>query len=302
MKLERARTHARTRANVIGCYARIEMVRERRLKGYLIRVGIDSYTSRGNIGYCAPVFHDNSFEYIPIPKFEDAPGEILTYGSLEAQNKQYGQFLSDFMHTDRHLFQDRCGILYISAVDENEQPLLAKDICSHFDPEFRTNTFGDARAMAGGRIPSDIDPGDYIFFYSGLARYDPAIYRGERPWHALNRFQIHNKCPFLIGYLKIRRIYDIRTEEDLSRNSSEIGNNAHFKERHIESCIIKGEDESKLLKKAVQLYYWDGKVRKYCPTETGEIIGLHPTRGVRIMKWLNRALCEELLRAVSNDS
>jgi len=261
------------------------------LKGYLIRVGID--TTQRNIGYCAPVFSDNRFEYIPLPAFYN-PTEEPTYGNIKARNKEYGQFLSDFMHTDRHLFLDNDGTPYIFSVDENEHPLLARDIAPHFDPEFVTNTFGDSRMSSGGRIPSDLDPGDYVFFYSGLAKYNPSFYQSERRWHDLRSFQIHNKCAFLIGYLKVRMIFDIKTEEDLTRYRSEIQNNAHFKEGIVDCAIIKG-DESKLLTKAVQLNYWDQMSAKYCPTEIGEKIGLRPTSGMRVLKWLDETVCRGLL-------
>lgn len=105
----------------------------------MIRVGID--TTERNIGYCAPVFADRRFEYIPLPAFYN-PTEEPSYGSIKPRNKEYGQFLSDFMHTDRHSFLDDDGTPYIFSVGENGQPLLAKDIAPHFDPEFVTNTLG----------------------------------------------------------------------------------------------------------------------------------------------------------------
>lgn len=263
----------------------------------MIRVGID--TTRRNIGYCAPVFADGRFEYIPLPAFYN-PTEEPPYGNIKARNKEYGQFLSDLMHTDRHPFLDDDGIPYIFSVDENEQPLLAKDIAPHFDPEFVTNTFGDARTASGGRIPPDLCPGDYVFFYSGLSKYDSGFYQSERRWHDLRSFQIHNKCAFMIGYLKVRRIFDITTEEDLTRYRSEIENNAHFKEGIVDCAIIKG-DESKLLTKAMQLNYWDPKSGKYGPTEIGKKIGLRPTSGMRVLKWLDKTVCMELLEIMSKD-
>jgi len=278
-----------------------EMVWRSELKGYLIRVGID--TTQRNIGYCAPIFSDNRFEYIPLPQFgnPNQTTEELTYGSMKARNNEYGQFLSDFMHTDSHLFLDKDGTPYIFSVDENMQPLPAKDIVPHLDPEFVTKTFGDARTELGGRIPFDLHPEDYIFFYAGLSRYDSSFYHSDRTWGSLARFQVRNKCAFLIGYMKIKRIFDIKTEEDFSRNSSEIQNNAHFKERLVGSSIVKGEDESKLLDKAVQLNYWNPEIKKYSPTDIGKKIGLRDMSGMRIMKWLNETLCRELLEIVDKD-
>lgn len=266
----------------------------------MIRVGIDS--APGNIGYCAPIFPDNCFEYIPIPKFDNAPGEELTYGNIPARNRKYARFLSDLMHTDLHLFCDKNGVPFIFAVDENGQPLVANDLVPHFDPEFETNTFGDKRTTNGGRIPMELYVGDFVFFYAGLAKYDSAICEFERRWHDIRAAQRYNKCAFLIGYLEIEKIFDIRTKEDLSRNSSEIENNAHYKEGFIGSVIIKGKNNSKLLDKAMQLNYWDNEARKYNPTELGKLIGLRPVSGMRIMKWLGKNVCEELLQTASKVS
>jgi len=208
------------------------------------------------------------------------------------------------MHTDRHEFLDKKRKPFPYTVDENGQPLSAKDIVTHFDPEFETKTFGDARMASRGRrgrIPSDLHPGDYVFFYSGLAKHDPNLYQADRQWHELTAFQIRNKPAFLIGYLKVRWIFDIKTKEDLPRYRSEIENNAHFKEQRIDCTIIKGEDESKLLDKAVQLNYWDLKSGKYRPTNTGGKIGLRPTSGMRITKWLDETFCKELLEIMSKD-
>lgn len=204
------------------------------------------------------------------------------------------------MHTDRHSFLKRDGTPHVLSIDQDGQPRLAKDTVPHLDPEFETHTFGDARAASlgrKGRIPSNLDPGDYVFFYSGLAKYDRVFYQSERRWHELRSFQIYNKCAFLIGYLEVRRIFDIRTQEDLTRNSSEIKNNAHFKEKRTDCAIIKG-DKSKLADKAVQLNYWDPARGEYSPTDIGRRIGLCSMLGMRIMKWLDEAICKELLETM----
>jgi len=103
----------------------------------------------------------------------------------------------------------------------------------------------------------------------------------------------------MIGYLKVGRIFDIKTDEDLTLYHSEIENNAHFKEGIIDCAIIKG-DESKLLTKALQLNYWDPKSGKYGPTEIGRKIGLRPTSGMRVMKWLDETVCMEFLELMRN--
>lgn len=258
------------------------------MNGWLIRVGIDS----GNMGYCAPVFPEGTFEYIPLPAFWPTE-ETRTYGTIEARNKEYGKYLSDFMHTDPRILYDNHGDLIVSSIDQKNEPLLARDIAPHYDPEFETNTFGDSWKSEGGRIPDNLEPRDYLFFYSGLAKYDSDFYLSKRQWNSYHRFQFHNKCPHIIGYLRIREIIPVETEQDL-RSKSEIANNAHAKENIVDCVVLKG-DESKLLTKAIQLYYWDVNTGKYSPTEIGKMMGLQPVRGVRVWKWLDEADCKAFL-------
>lgn len=265
------------------------------MKGFLIRVGIDTT----NIGYCAPVFSDNHFEYIPIPQFNNETSENLRYGTMKARTHE-GKFLSDFMHTDRHSYVDESGNPYIRSIDENGESLLAKDLTPHFDPEFTTDSFGDFWAEGRGRIPSDLRPEDCVFFYAGLSRCDPSFYERKRTWEELKDFQMRNKCAFLIGFLKIEKIFEIRTEQDLLASSEEIWNNAHFKENIVPTVILKGKNESKLLDKAIQLNYWQPEIGKYNPTDIGSRIGLVPMSGVRIMKWLDEPLCNEVAETINN--
>ena len=282
------------------------------MKGFLIRVGID--TTSKNIGYCAPVFPDNSFEYIPLPELDIATSEKHTYGSLESRNQKYGGVLSDFMHEDKHEYVRTDGEPFYHSLDENYEPLLAKDLTPHFDPEFETNTFGDFWMKSGGRtgrIPQSLKQGDIVFFYSGLSEYSAQIYKSRRTWHKLKKYQIHKKCVFLTGFLKIQKIFDIRNKNDILKYSSEIQNNAHYKfyegdqincvKYNLPMAILKGDDESRLLRKAIRLNVWDPELRKYSPTDFGERIGLKPLSGVRIMKWLNESRCSDILDVIDRN-
>jgi len=281
------------------------------LKGFLIRVGID--TTKRNIGYCAPVFPCNYFEYIPLPEFRVATSEKNTYGSLKARNSKYGEFLSDFMHEDRHCYMDddESGDPFYYSLDENGTPLLAKYLKPHIDPEFKTNTFGDFWMRSGGRIPPDLKQDDYIFFYAGLSRYDAHYYKFKRTWQKLRNYQVRNKCTFLIGFFKIQKIFNITNEKNIMKYSSDIYNNAHYKFYEAEremfiaynfpTVIIKGGDESKLLCKAIQLNEWNPDLKKYCPTDLGRKIGLVPMSGMRIMKWLNEIQCKEIINKIKRN-
>jgi len=270
-----------------------------------MRIGIDTT----KIGYCAPVFSDDCFEYIPIPQFNVATTEKSTYGTLRARNSRYGEFLSDFMHEDRHRFiNEESGDPCFYSIDEEGNPLFARDLTPHIDPEFETNTFGDFWMESGGRIPSDLRKGDYIFFYAGLSSYDADVYKSGRTWQRLKSHQRRNKCTFLIGFLEIQEIYDIVDENDILEHSSEIGNNAHYKfyeadpeifrARNFPTVIIRGLDESRLLHKAVQLNKWSPHLGKYSPTDFGRSLGLVPMSGMRIMKWLDQGRCRDILRMV----
>jgi len=281
------------------------------LKGFLIRVGID--TTKRNIGYCAPVFPDDRFEYIPSPEFNIATSEKSTYGSLKVRNSKYGKFLSDFMHEDLHEYLDEDGMPFKYSLDENGNPLPAKDLKPHIDPEFETNTFGDfwMASERGGRMPRGLQRGNYVFFYSGLSRFDAQFYKSRRTWQGLRNYQVHNKCIFLIGFLKIQKIFEITNENKIFEYSSEIWNNAHYKcyegdretfiDQNFPTVILKGGDESKLLCKAIQLNEWNPDLGKYSPTNLGKRIGLLPMSGMRIMKWLNMSQCRDIMNVVKRN-
>lgn len=282
------------------------------MKGFLIRVGID--TTSKNIGYCATVFPGNSFEYIPLPELDIATSEKHTYGTLKSRNSKYGRVLSDFMHEDEHEYLDKNGWTFTFSMDDRGAPLPARDLKPHFDPEFKTNTFGDFWRKSGGRrgrIPQGLQQGDFVFFYSGLSTYNAQVYKSKRTWYGLRKYQVHNKCAFLIGFLRIQKIFNIASEDDILKHRSEISNNAHYKfyEGDKDNCInynlptviIKGENESKLLHEAIQLNTWNPELRKYSPTDLGKRIGLKSMSGMRIMKWLNDHQCSDILVAIDRN-
>ena len=101
-------------------------------KALLIRVGIDT----GSGGGLAPIYSDNSFEYIPIPEGVDS-SEHRTYNSEKTSS---GILFSDYL-SKKH-FNDKI----------------------HYDPEFSTYTYGDYKSK---RLQS-LEKNDMIIFYAGL--------------------------------------------------------------------------------------------------------------------------------------
>lgn len=105
------------------------------MKAMLLRVGID----KSSDGVLAPIFHDGSFEYIPLSETDPKSGEKRTYNDLNGRN---GKQLSIY---------------------------LPKEVVSrkiHLDPEFTTFTYGDVGRKAGYLLK--LEPGDILAFYAGL--------------------------------------------------------------------------------------------------------------------------------------
>ena len=118
----------------------------------LLRVGIDTGTG----GIHGPLFHDGSFEYIPIPDcFAERGVDERTYGNTRSRVKR--QLVSYFPATRR--------------AKMNTQSI-------HFDPEFETFTYGDPTRPK--KSLSRLRRGDLLTFYAGLEGWDfdrpPALY------------------------------------------------------------------------------------------------------------------------------
>ena len=243
------------------------------MKGFLIRVGIDSET----IGYCAPIFVNDEFrfEYIPIPEKDPNSVETQTYSNVEVRNKKYGTCMSDFLDEDIEWTRESDGMKFFT-----------KDWKLHYDPEFASYTFGDywndLPPKERGRIPREIlnlinkEP-FYLFFYAGLSKYNPEtdveVYQSPR------------------SYFKVDKVVDtanLATKSWLSLEN-DFKENAHLKrgqkELETKPVLIKGASEdSKLLQKAIQLHYWNDKVGMYVPTDFGKKLGLPSNKGIRIVK------------------
>ena len=104
----------------------------------LLRVGLDSGSGRGH----APLFADDSFEYVPIPESSETT-EARTYDDLPAR-------------TGGHL--------------SKHAPHLAERV-PHFDPEFESFTYGDPGRNKRSQL-SRLTTDDLLIFYSSLEPAD----------------------------------------------------------------------------------------------------------------------------------
>lgn len=109
-------------------------------KALLLRVGID----RGAGGALAPIFHDGSFEYVPIPETV-ATRSCLTYATLPGR--------------------------HVNSLATVLPPRLASRQ-PHLDPDFAAAAYGDA-ALGKRRQLLKLSRGDVVVFYAGLAPSPP---------------------------------------------------------------------------------------------------------------------------------
>lgn len=180
----------------------------------LLRVGIDT----GSGGILGPLFRDGSFEFIPIPdRFKGRGLDTRTYGNTRGRRRKR---LVDYFHPKRRkrLFH---------------QPL-------HFDPEFRTYTYGDPTPPKGSL--RRLGPGDLLVFYAGLKGWD-------------------HECPpalYVIGYFEVTRA-GRATDFTGSELRRLFRNNFHFMHRTVfadqgeQLVLVKGGRNSRLLKRAVRI-------------------------------------------------
>jgi hypothetical protein len=186
------------------------------MKGLLLRVGID----KGTGGCLAPLFEDGTFEFIPIPETR-ITSENRVYVNIRGKS---GKMLGDFL------------------------PKKIKYSHPHFDPEFKSYTYGDPTRTKRNQL-SKLNPGDLLIFYAGLIPLHRKV----------------NPRLYVIGYFKVEKVYDFQkiTQTNYTLAFKKVKNNAHakyffkMKEMNLEFpennlIIIKGNSKnSKLLKKAI---------------------------------------------------
>lgn len=163
-------------------------------------------------GTDGPLFEDGSFEFIPIP--DGWPVDERTYGNTRGR---HGSPLVEYFPESKRQFMAR-------------QPM-------HVDPEFDTYTYGDpTRPKAQLKT---LTAGDILAFYAGLKGYDfqaePALY--------------------LVGYFEVAvagKATDFSNEQlqDLFGQNFHVRHPAVFADQRDRLVLVKGSEESRLLKKA----------------------------------------------------
>lgn len=179
------------------------------MKMVILRVGIDT----GSGGIHGPLFRDRSFEYIPIPD------------QFQIDERTYGNTLG------------RRGQPLISYFPESRRTKM-RNQSIHFDPEFRTFTYGDpTRPKSGLR---HLETGDILVFYCGLQGWDcpaaPALY--------------------LMGYFEVSaagRVEDFHQSEveTLFAENFHVRHQSVFRDQKDGLVLVKGSPSSRLLDKAV---------------------------------------------------
>ncbi len=176
----------------------------------LLRVGID--TGRG--GILGPLFRDGSFEYVPIP---DRRGiDKRTYGNTRGR---HGQKMINYFPEGRR------------------ETMSGQSI--HFDPEFRTFTYGDPTTPKASL--KRLNGGSLLVFYAGLKGWDfacqPALY--------------------IIGYFEVSHagVATSFTHAELThfRNNFHVMHAGVFKQQKHSLVLVKGGTGSRLLEKAVKI-------------------------------------------------
>jgi len=178
------------------------------MKILFLRVGIDTGCGKT----LAPMFDDYRFEYIPIPESASLQSEKgVRYSDIRARTNT--------------------GVL---------SDILRRDEYAHYDPEFRTFTYGEPNRPKSSQI-GRLGKGDYLVFYAG--------FQGE---------SIQRGTCFVIGFFEIDKVY-LMPENICSwppKSLSFLENNAHFMRSIPEPTLVvaKGNPQkSRLLVNAKQL-------------------------------------------------
>jgi hypothetical protein len=174
----------------------------------LLRVGIDT----GCGGMHSPLFHDGTFEFVPIP---DSRGvDERTYGNSEG----------------------RAGRAFAEYFPKRHQE-VARLQAMHVDPEFESFTYGDPTPPKRGL--AKMQPGDLLVFYAGMEGWGhtvhPALYLAGMFRVKLAGFAPSFTSEQLQG--KFRQNYHVR-------------HRTVFAEQRERLVLIKGGKGSRLFQKA----------------------------------------------------
>lgn len=217
----------------------------------LLRVGADS----SNLGFHSPLFKDGSYDYIPINEtYNEKP---KNKGKEIIETRTYGNTKS---------FKDR---LLIDYFPENKKEKFKNRII-HFDPEFKTFTYGDPSFTKKklGELMKD----DYLLLYCSLTNQK----NGETGL-------------YLFAYFCVEIAMNIANTTQRKDVLKYFKNNFHVKHEHIflrdvgheknkGLKLVKGDlNKSKVIKKPVLISkksrYPDGKERYDVSTSMQTIFG-----------------------------
>lgn len=182
-------------------------------------------------GVRGPIYPDGRFVYLPIPERKPtrAAATVPTY---------------------RELVADLDALPFSLSAETLELPV-------HLDPEFAgypgcsQYTYGDEHAIKAGPL-STLSPGDSLFFYATLTRYEQPPDGETGPptgWVA------PDWGAYLIGEFRIERVVDADGCQSLSAAERELfGSNAHCKrETYDPKVLVRGNSDSRLFDRAIPL-------------------------------------------------
>jgi Nucleotide modification associated domain 3 len=178
------------------------------MKIALLRVGIDT----GSGGMHGPLYQDGTFEYIPIP--DDRKIDERTYGNT----------------TGRH------GIKLVEYFPSTWRARY-RDESMHFDPEFKTFTYGDPSPLKAKL--SHLEPEDLLVFYCGLKGFD---FDSPPQLYIMGFFEV-----LISGYPK--DIPEDKRKRLLGKNFHILHNEVYESQKDT-LIVVKGTSNSRLLEKA----------------------------------------------------
>jgi hypothetical protein len=182
------------------------------MKVALLRIGIDT----GSGGMHGPLFHDGSFDYIPIPDgFGDVGVDRRTYGNTTGL---MGRKLVEYFPESRRVAMANRSI--------------------HFDPEFVTFTYGDPTPPKAGL--RHLEKGDMLIFYCGLKGWD---FKSEPALYLMGYFEVLTAGkPDDFGDQETRKLF---------KNNFHVRHQSVFDRQREQLVLVKGSESSRLLKKAI---------------------------------------------------
>ncbi len=181
----------------------------------LLRVGIDS----GSGGMLGPIFENGKFEFTPIPTDNSSERLGRTYANTKGR---YGRMLIEYFPP------------------QIRQKMLKHPKFLHFDPEFKTKTYGDPTLPKRGL--KKLETGDWLVFYAGLKGWP---YSETLP-----------SALYIIGYFVVEEagFYpDLKRKGVIGKfkqNWHILNNDPRKKDKLI---LVKGGHGSRLLKKAIKI-------------------------------------------------